>query len=253
MTITLDTAAGDDLARTINTGVRASFDTREHLENAARQARERNYQDLLIVDADAHHYELASWSTIVKYIEDPILRHRAQAGPRPPRPVVHLDVLRPWQPANGRPHRPPNRGPTEQTENDVPRDLTLMRREMEGIGIDYQIVFPTPMLELGMHPDPEVEVAICWAYTRWLTEEILPHDAEAQDDGLPAVQRSRGQPADRRILCRQARRRRLHGHQRPLQAGPPQRLRRSTAPSRSAACRSASTRSSTPRSGSSRA
>jgi predicted TIM-barrel fold metal-dependent hydrolase len=47
---------------------------------------------------------------------------------------------------------------------------------MESIGIDYQIVFPTPMLELGMHPDTNMEVAISWAYTRWLTEEILPHD-----------------------------------------------------------------------------
>jgi predicted TIM-barrel fold metal-dependent hydrolase len=32
------------------------------------------------------------------------------------------------------------------------------------------------MLELGMHPDPRLEVAISWAYSRWLTEEILPHD-----------------------------------------------------------------------------
>ena len=53
-------------------------------------------------------------------------------------------------------------------------DFTM--KEMQAIGIDYQIVFPTPMLALGMHPDPDIEVAMSWAYSRWLTEEILPHD-----------------------------------------------------------------------------
>ena len=28
--------------------------------------------------------------------------------------------------------------------------------------------------DLGMHPDPTVETQMAWAYTRWLTEEILP-------------------------------------------------------------------------------
>jgi hypothetical protein len=51
-----------------------------------------------------------------------------------------------------------------------------VRRQMESIGIDYQVQFPTPMLHLGMHPDPQIETALSWAYTRWLTEEILPHD-----------------------------------------------------------------------------
>jgi uncharacterized protein len=37
-------------------------------------------------------------------------------------------------------------------------------------------VFPTPMLELGLHPDPQTEVAVSWAYSRWFTEEILPLD-----------------------------------------------------------------------------
>src|SRR5918912_331885 len=78
MATTIETAT--DVARTINTGERAGFDTRRHLESPARQAREGNYQDMLIVDADAHHYETESWGDIDKYIEDPVIRHRGQAN-----------------------------------------------------------------------------------------------------------------------------------------------------------------------------
>ena len=44
------------------------------------------------------------------------------------------------------------------------------------MGIDYQIVFPTPMLLLGMHPQEDIEVALSKAYNRWSTECILPED-----------------------------------------------------------------------------
>ena len=58
----------------------AEFDTRKLLAHAARQARERNYQDLLIVDVDSHHYETESMREILEYIEDPVLRHLARAS-----------------------------------------------------------------------------------------------------------------------------------------------------------------------------
>src|SRR5215471_14255708 len=35
-------------------------------------------------------------------------------------------------------------------------------------------LFPTLMLAVGLHPDPEMEVQLCWAYNRWLTEKALP-------------------------------------------------------------------------------
>src|SRR4029450_6340129 len=38
------------------------------------------------------------------------------------------------------------------------------------------VLFPTPMLSLGMHPQVDVEVALGDAYNRWLIEEILPQD-----------------------------------------------------------------------------
>jgi predicted TIM-barrel fold metal-dependent hydrolase len=37
-------------------------------------------------------------------------------------------------------------------------------------------MFPTPMLNLGLHPQVEAEVALARAYCRWLTGEVLPED-----------------------------------------------------------------------------
>ena len=175
MVTTVSDVTTAEVARTINTGERAGYDTRKHLEHAARQARERNYENLLIVDADAHHYETESWPDIVKYIEDPIIRHRGQGQGRFGNPTTLMYTNPGNQSVAGRVIRYPRRR-LEETEEGTPRDVQLVRREMESIGINYQVVFPTPMLDLGMHPDPRMEVAISWAYSRWLTEEILPQD-----------------------------------------------------------------------------
>ena len=44
---------------------------------------------------------------------------------------------------------------------------------MDAIGVDVAILFPTPMLQLGVHPQVEVEVALARAYNRWLCEKVL--------------------------------------------------------------------------------
>ena len=44
------------------------------------------------------------------------------------------------------------------------------------MGIDVAVMFPTPMLQLGLHPQVEVEVALARAYNRWLTERVLAHE-----------------------------------------------------------------------------
>jgi uncharacterized protein len=165
-----------DIVRRMHSGERDGFDTRLHLAHAKQQAVERNYDLFTIVDADAHHYELEHWPSIVPYIEDDVIRHSAEAGLR--RNRQNLLYTFPGRQDNaGRLIRYPKRH-EEVTDDSLPRDVQLIRREMQSIGIDYQIVFPTPMLELGLHPDPQIETAVSWAYTRWLTEEILPHDPQ---------------------------------------------------------------------------
>ena len=63
------------------------YSTTQHLEHASRQARERNYQDFLIVDVDAHHYENESYNEVFAYIESPVIRrrrsNRQSAAPAP--------------------------------------------------------------------------------------------------------------------------------------------------------------------------
>ena len=52
----------------------------KHLEHAAQQARERNYQDFLIVDVDSHHYENESHKDVFEYIDSPVIRRAAMDG-----------------------------------------------------------------------------------------------------------------------------------------------------------------------------
>ena len=44
------------------------------------------------------------------------------------------------------------------------------------MGIDVQVVFPTPMLFLGMHPQFDMEAILGKAYNRWQVENILKKD-----------------------------------------------------------------------------
>ena len=45
------------------------------LTNARQQAIRRRYEDLFIVDIDAHHYESDHYDEILTYVDDPILRN----------------------------------------------------------------------------------------------------------------------------------------------------------------------------------
>lgn len=169
-------ASFDDVTRKLNVAESDRFDTREHLKKARLQAQERGYDELFIADVDAHHYETESWPDVAKYIEDPVLRHRAEGRDRQGR---HAQLMYSDAGTNqhvaGRIVRYPKRS-LEETPPDQPRDVSLLLREMDSIGINQQIVFPTPMLLLGLHPDPTMEVQLSWAYTRWLTEELLPQE-----------------------------------------------------------------------------
>src|SRR5258707_13504034 len=56
------------------------FSTPKHLEHASEQARQRNYQDFLIVDVDSHHYENEHYTEVFQYIESPVIRREALEG-----------------------------------------------------------------------------------------------------------------------------------------------------------------------------
>jgi len=150
-----------------------SFDTRTLLSHAKQQAEQRRYEDFLIVDVDAHHYETDSYTEICQYIEDPVMRDQAlyqgfgRAG--------LTTASGGYQNLGGRRTRYPGVH-KEKTPATPHRDITLTKRWMDAIGIDVACMFPTPMLQLGSCPRIEVETALARAYNRWLCDRILAHE-----------------------------------------------------------------------------
>lgn len=154
-------------------------DTRDILAHAHAGAKKRGFQDWLICDVDAHHVETVSWHELVEYIEDPVIRHQAmlfhqeKLGGAPY--GLNGDMGLKYQDVGGRiPHQASLR---EKTEPGVHRDVTLTRRAMQALGVDYMVLFPTPMLTLGLHPQPEMEVWLGRAYNRWLADKVLSVDS----------------------------------------------------------------------------
>lgn len=151
-------------------------DTRDILAHATAEA--RRLRNTFVVDLDAHVTETAFWAEIVDRIDDEVIRQMAQSfrekAGSPPGLLNHRPGMV-FQDVYGRiPHQT---GLLESTEdNGVHRMLQLVRRVMEAMGIDIQIVFPTPMLLLGMHPQAEIEVQLGNAFNRWMTEVILPEE-----------------------------------------------------------------------------
>jgi predicted TIM-barrel fold metal-dependent hydrolase len=147
------------------------FDTTTLLSHARKQAIERKYNEFPIVDVDSHHYETERFKEIIEYIEDPVLRHLAKSGQQSGR--GNMFISQPGsQDMAGRVTRYPLRQ-TEKTPAGVDRNVTLTTRWMDATGIDIAMLFPTPMLMLGLHPQQEVESNLAFAYNRWLCERVL--------------------------------------------------------------------------------
>jgi predicted TIM-barrel fold metal-dependent hydrolase len=157
-------------------------DTRDVLAHAGRDA--QRLKDYFIVDVDAHVKEFAFWSEITSLISSDVYRQMAQsfsAGGRQVPGLMNVQAGMAQQDVFGRiPH---DRNQEEATNGAHHRQVELVRRAMDSMGIDYMVVFPTPMLQLGMHPQPEVEVELANAFNRWLIERILPQDKRML--GLP--------------------------------------------------------------------
>ncbi len=149
------------------------FDTTTLLAHAAQQAIDRKYEDFLIVDVDSHHYETEAIAEIAEYMDDPVLRHETKYQGMARGGITSADGS--YQEIGGRITRYPGRK-REKVPPAPHRDITLMRRWMDAMGVDIACMFPTPMLNLAACPRVEVEVAMATAYNRWLCERILSED-----------------------------------------------------------------------------
>ncbi len=149
------------------------LNTTRLLAHARKQAQQRKFDDMLIVDVDAHHYENECMDDILPYLENDVIRQLAIAGRAKGRGSLVPSVAIGFQDMGGRITRYPLRS-SEKTEKGKMRDVQLGHRWMDAMSVDYSCLFPTLMLSIGLHPEPEMEVELCWAYNRWLTEKALP-------------------------------------------------------------------------------
>jgi uncharacterized protein len=151
-------------------------DTRDILSHATIQA--EGLEDYFLVDIDAHVTETQFWGEIIELIDNDVIRQMGQAMmSRPGTSTALLNVQSGmlYQNVYGRiPHQIALDEAVDGTE--CHHFTELARRSMDAMGLDYQVVFPTPMLLLGMHPQDEIEAAVGRAYNRWLIERILPQD-----------------------------------------------------------------------------
>jgi predicted TIM-barrel fold metal-dependent hydrolase len=149
------------------------LNTSRLLAHARKQAHQRKFEDMLIVDVDAHHYENECLDDILPFMENDVLRQLTLAGRAKGRGSVVPNMAVGHQDMGGRITRYPMRS-SEKTEPGKLRDVQLGHRWMDAMSVDYSCLFPTLMLAIGLHPDAEMEVDLCWAYNRWLTEKALP-------------------------------------------------------------------------------
>jgi predicted TIM-barrel fold metal-dependent hydrolase len=149
------------------------LNTSRLLAHARKQAHARNLDEVLIVDVDAHHYENENYDEFLPYMENDVLRQLTIAGRKRNRSNV-APVQIGYQDMGGRVTRYPLRSTEKTEEGSSLRDVQLGYRWMDAMSVDYSCLFPTGMLNIGMHPQKEMEVELCWAYNRWLTEKVLP-------------------------------------------------------------------------------
>ena len=155
--------------------ITGASDTRDVLAHATRQA--AGHDDYFIVDIDAHVSEDHFWSEIIDLIDNDVLRQIGQAQNKGFAGANALLNIAPGLSLQSVGGRIGHQGRRESIEaGDAHRFIVTARRGMDALGLDYQVVFPSAMLLLGMHPQDDVEVALAGAFNRWMIERILPQD-----------------------------------------------------------------------------
>jgi predicted TIM-barrel fold metal-dependent hydrolase len=151
---------------------------RAGLDNAVRQAEERGLHDVFIVDADCHMMEPFSLFadrlpeqfrkifTAPDYEADPFLSGRGGVDEKKFRahePEMNIRFKQ-------RRKRTEVTYPKPQDPSEL---VALYTDRMYDLGIKRSVVFPTAMLDIGLDPRPEFEVALTNAYTDFVLENFL--------------------------------------------------------------------------------
>lgn len=143
------------------------------LDNAQKQAMAKGFYEFPIFDADCHHFG-TPLQELAELVEEP-WRQRLIAGTRGakftfmPQDIGDRTV-------GGRNRVKEHFNMIRKPNEIIPKDIYPLIDNQHKMGIDYSIVFPTDLLTLGLHPQSFFETALAYAYARWMTEKVLPHD-----------------------------------------------------------------------------
>ncbi|MGE3643874.1 MAG: amidohydrolase family protein [Beijerinckiaceae bacterium] len=148
------------------------LNTSKLLAHAKKQADDRNFEDVLIVDVDSHHYENEHMSEILPFMENEVFKQLASQRSGPANGGA--PALVGYQDMGGRVTRYPLRSSEKTARKDHGRDIELGQRWMDAMSVDYACLFPTLMLNISSHPQKEMEFELMWAYNRWITEKVIP-------------------------------------------------------------------------------
>ncbi|MFT4233696.1 MAG: amidohydrolase family protein [Microbacterium sp.] len=153
-------------------------DTRDYLSHATKQSMNHDHYDL-VIDVDAHIHERSVWGEVLEYIENDVLKYTAQAMYSPGREPLSNQV--PGMAFHAMAGRIPHQtGPQESVLDGETSGSSyytqVARRAIDALGLDYQMVFPTSMLSVGLNPMDDIEIYTSRAYNRWLTERVLPEE-----------------------------------------------------------------------------
>jgi predicted TIM-barrel fold metal-dependent hydrolase len=152
------------------------FDTTRHLAHAARQASERGFDKMTLVDADTHHDETGSFREMVDYIDSTVERQKARANTNEGRrPMIPYNIS--YADLGGRVQRFAARK-LEKTPANVHRDITLTRRSMTAMGATYGVLYPTASMRLAIQPKRDWEYWLTLAYNRWIANDLLPQEPQ---------------------------------------------------------------------------
>ena len=206
------------------TEITSKTDSRDILAHARRQADARNFDDVFIVDVDAHVDDGGNWARITEFIEDEVVREAANAFGDGSRKGAFLNGAGglQWQNVWGRILHGRDRI-TLPDGSTTAAEIAMARASMSQMAMDYQVIFPRALLFLGMHPVPEMEIHLATAYNRWLVECALPQDPRVKamlylpfnspGESEKMIERFRGAPGVAGFLVTSSRHKPVHANE----------------------------------------
>jgi hypothetical protein len=97
------------------------LNTTRLLAHARKQAHQRKFDDVLIVDVDAHHYENEHYDEFLPYMENDVLRQLTMAGRGTKQRPGIVPIPTGYQDMGGRVTRYPLRGSEKTEDGQAPR------------------------------------------------------------------------------------------------------------------------------------